>query len=169
MLRLCDYHASWVYKHGTPYSPHQPLFTMYHPSTFYLEDRSGCITCSDFDDTYDRLFLRVSLASSMPPPPSHRDPLMPSPTSPVSPMSLPFSNGAAEHIPQEPFALAIHNTGRRSSARGPPRELSRRAPDVLLEFGPRGALGTVSFPASSKEGIRIPMGQWLRKTSVFGG
>lgn len=107
---------------------------------YFLEDRSGIFTATDYDDIYDRLFLRVA------PAPSH------SPT---------------------PFALTIHNTGRRSSPTHTPdfrhsRDLSSpREPALVLEFGPRGALGNVLFAGAKTESV--PMAQWLRKTSLFAG
>ena len=36
---------------------------------YFLEDRTGVFTSSDFDDIYDRLFLRVSPAPSHSPSP----------------------------------------------------------------------------------------------------
>ena len=102
---------------------------------YYLEDRTGLYTGTDFDEVYDRLFLRVAR-----PHPSQ-----------------------ASHFAES--TLMVYNTGRRSSSqrhsRPPPRE-----PAVILEFGPNGALGTVSFVDS---GVSMPMGQYLCKTSMFAG
>ena len=133
---------------------------------YYLEDRAGVFTASDFDDSYDRLFLQVAS------PPSHVAFLV-SPTSPQSQSPSPFS-------------LMVYSAARRSSPHKESctygdRNMGMRPgePAVVLQFGPRGALGTVTFlgPPSGGEGKRtsivaketLPMGQWLRKTSIFGG
>jgi len=100
---------------------------------FYLEDRTGFFHGSDYDDIYDRLFLRIA-----PPPP--------------------------QSSPRD-FVLNIYNVGRRSSSHKDHRPLQRE-PAVVLEFGPRGALGNVIFPSSS---AIIPMNQYLKKNSMFGG
>ncbi|KAI0686151.1 hypothetical protein C8Q76DRAFT_636411 [Earliella scabrosa] len=102
---------------------------------FYLEDRTGQYTGSDFDEIYDRLFLRVAR-----PPPSQ-----------------------AAHFAET--TLMVYNTGRRSSSQRHSRP-PQRDPAVVLEFGPNGALGTVSFVDS---GASMPMAQYLRKTSMFAG
>ena len=102
---------------------------------YYLEDRTGHYTGTDFDEIYDRLFLRVA---------------RPSPAQ-------------AAHFAET--TVMIYNTGRRSSShrlsRPPPRE-----PSAILEFGAHGALGTISFVESR---VSMPMGQYLRKTSMFAG
>ncbi len=103
---------------------------------YYLEDRSGQYTGSDFDEIYDRLFLRVARPSS----------------------------AQSAHFPAE-STLMVYNTGRRSSSQRHSRP-PQREPAVVLEFGPNGALGTVSFVQS---GVSMPMGQYLRKTSMFAG
>jgi len=41
-----------------------------------------------------------------------------------------------------------------------------REPAVVLDFGPKGALGTVHF---SRAQMSVPMHQYLRKVSLFGG
>ncbi|KAI0693478.1 hypothetical protein BC835DRAFT_1072133 [Cytidiella melzeri] len=104
---------------------------------YFLEDRTGIFTHTDFDDIYDRLFLKV------------------------------FPHG---HTSQNPFLFTIHSTARRStpheqhhSRRGTIRD---REPSLTLEFGPRGALGNVVFSAKNES---VPMAQWLKKTSMFGG
>ncbi|KAI0640614.1 hypothetical protein C8Q79DRAFT_930518 [Trametes meyenii] len=105
------------------------------PLPFFLEDRSGHYISSDFDEVYDRVFLRVAR-----PPPSQ-----------------------AAHFAET--TLMVYDTRRRSSSRRhsrpPPRE-----PSVILEFGPNGSLGTISFVGSS---VSLPMSQYLRKTSMFAG
>ena len=106
---------------------------------YYLEARTGHYTGTDFDEIYDRLFLRVA---------------RPTP-----------AQAAHYPSPDTTTTLMIYDTGRRSAS---PR-LSRpppRAPAVVLEFGAHGALGTVSFRES---GVSMPMGHYLRKTSMFAG
>ena len=102
---------------------------------YYLEDRTGQYTGSDFDEIYDRMFLRVAR-----PPPSQ-----------------------AAHYAET--TVMVYNTGRRSSNQRHSRP-PQREPAAILEFGPNGALGTVSFPST---GVSMPMGQYLRKTSIFAG
>ncbi|KAI0734854.1 hypothetical protein C8Q72DRAFT_328807 [Fomitopsis betulina] len=101
---------------------------------YYLEDRSGLYTGSDFDDIYDRLFLRVA-----PPPGSSTD--------------------------GPPAALMIYNVGRRSSSPRDNRPIQRE-PAVVLEFGQNATLGRISFVGTS---TAVPMNQYLKKTSLFGG
>ncbi|GBE78870.1 hypothetical protein BKA93DRAFT_830378 [Sparassis latifolia] len=101
---------------------------------FFLEDRTGVFTGSDFDDIYDRLFLRASRSSEK------------------------TAQSADETI-------MIYNMGRRSSSQRDYRP-TQREPAIVLEFGPQGALWRISFTGSS---ISMPMGQYLKKTSMFGG
>ncbi|CCM03250.1 uncharacterized protein FIBRA_05376 [Fibroporia radiculosa] len=60
--------------------------------------------------------------------------------------------------------LMVFNTGRRSSSHRDHRP-PKRSPSVILDFGPQGALGKISFVGSS---IVLPMNQYLKKTSMFG-
>ena len=60
--------------------------------------------------------------------------------------------------------LLIYDTGRRSSSRRP--QHTRAEPAAVLEFGAAGALGAISFV---REGVSMPMGQYLRRTSMFAG
>ncbi|OBZ65416.1 hypothetical protein A0H81_14581 [Grifola frondosa] len=100
---------------------------------YFLEDRTGLFTGSDFDDVYDRMFLRVARPSE---PSSQRD-----------------------------DTLMVYNVGRRSSGQRDYRP-SVREPSVVLQFGPNGALGTIAFKGSS---VSMPMNQYVKKTSMFGG
>lgn len=103
------------------------------PLPYILEDRSGIYNASDFDDIYDRLFLRIAESS--------RD--------------------------GETSISMIYDMGRRSSRRRDSRHFDRQ-PSVVLEFGSNGTLGSVHFmqpPAASS----LPMYQYLRKTTIFGG
>lgn len=102
---------------------------------YFLEDRTGLHMDSDFDDIYDRLFLRVTR-------PSERT------------MSQNMDS-----------TLMIYNVGRRSSLTRDVRSF-QRDPSVILDFGPHGALGNISFVGSS---ISMPMNQYLKKTSMFSG
>jgi len=103
------------------------------PSAYFFEDRTGVLTSSDFDEVYDRGFLRVS--------------------------SIPQRTRNA--------GLMIYDMGQRSTSLGD-RDGRHfyREPSVILDFGPRGALGTIHF---TKGSISIPMHQYLRKVSLFSG
>ena len=100
---------------------------------YYLEDRSGSYTGSDFDDIYDRLFLRV-----------------------VRPQGSPMNCS--------PTTLMIYNVGRRASSPRDNRPIQCE-PAVILEFGQNATLGHISFGSSTA----LPMNQFLKKTSLFGG
>jgi len=103
------------------------------PPAYFFEDRTGVITSSDFDEVYDRAFLRVS--------------------------STPQRTRNA--------GLMVYDMGQRSTSLGDrDRRHFYREPVIVLDFGPRGALGTVRFTKSS---ISIPMHQYLRKVSLFSG
>ncbi|KAH9962458.1 hypothetical protein BC827DRAFT_222423 [Russula dissimulans] len=103
------------------------------PSAYFFEDRTGLLTGSDFDEVYDRGFLRVS--------------------------STPQRTRNA--------GLMIYDMGQRSTSVGD-RDGRHfyREPSVILDFGPRGALGIIHF---TKGSISIPMHQYLRKVSLFSG
>ena len=103
------------------------------PSAYFFEDRTGVLTGSDFDEVYDRAFLRVS--------------------------STPQRTRNA--------GLMIYDMGQRSTSIGD-RDGRHfyREPAIVLDFGPKGALGTVHFAQGS---ISIPMYQYLRKVSLWGG
>lgn len=126
-------------------------------------------TGSDFDDIYDRMFLRVSSS------PSH----LSCPVPPLSPC-LPLS--------PLPFSLMVYRATRRSSPRkdsygyhDPSASMRQGELAVMLQFGPRGALGSANFlnlPSGTERGEKgldvvaretMQMGQWLKKTSIFGG
>lgn len=101
------------------------------PPTYYFEDRTG-LPESDWDEVYERSFLRVS----------------------ATPQRTPNAS------------LMVYDMAQRSTAQGDrDRRHYYREPVVTLDFGPRGALGTVHF----KKGIpSVPMHQYLRKASYFG-
>lgn len=103
------------------------------PSAYFFEDRTGVLTSSDFDEVYDRAFLRIS--------------------------STPQRTRNA--------GLMVYDMGQRSTSLGDrDRRHFYREPVIVLDFGPRGALGTVRF---TKGSISIPMHQYLRKVSLFSG
>ncbi|KAI0051481.1 hypothetical protein FA95DRAFT_1554574 [Auriscalpium vulgare] len=103
------------------------------PPAYYFEDRTGLVGGSDFDEAYDRQFLRVS--------------------------STPQRTQNA--------GLMVYDMGQRSTSQGDrDRRHFYREPAVVLDFGPKGALGMVHF---LKGGMSMPMNQYLRKTSLFGG
>ncbi|KAA1479400.1 hypothetical protein DENSPDRAFT_145282 [Dentipellis sp. KUC8613] len=101
------------------------------PPAYFFEDRTGLVADSDYDEVYDRAFLRVSSA-------------------PQRTRNAGFS---------------IYDMGQRSTSHGDRRHFYRD-PAVVLDFGPNGALGTIWFP---RTGTSVPMPQYLRKVSMFGG
>lgn len=134
---------------------------------FYLEDRTGAAADSDFDDMYDRLFLRV--APHAPPPPSVARSL--SASSALSTLSE--DSTLSDRAADPPPCVGIYNTGRRSSTReylaGRRTSRSLPRPAVVLEFGRQGALGAVTLGADKGHERKLQMGQWLRKTGMFSG
>jgi len=105
------------------------------PYTF--EDRTGDLKCSDFDEIYDRMFLRVT--------------------------SYPHAS------PRSANSLAIYVMGRRSTRHQDSRHLERH-PSAILDFGQSHlGLGTVHFTQSPTSRTSIPMVNYLRKTTFFGG
>ncbi|TFY66458.1 hypothetical protein EVG20_g4623 [Dentipellis fragilis] len=101
------------------------------PPAYFFEDRTGLVADSDYDDVYDRAFLRVSSAPQR----------------------------------TQNAGLSIYDMGQRSTSHGDRRHFYRD-PAVVLDFGPNGALGTIWFP---RTGVSVPMPQYLRKVSMFGG
>ncbi|THH08291.1 hypothetical protein EW146_g9041 [Bondarzewia mesenterica] len=101
------------------------------PAAYFFEDRSGLVANSDFDEVYDRMFLRVS--------------------------STPQRTQNAGYM--------IYDMGHRSTSHGD-RHHYYREPAIILDFGPNGALGTMWFTRNSSS---VPMHQYLRKVSFFGG
>ena len=103
------------------------------PAAYSFEDRTGVVAGSDFDEVYDRMFLRVS--------------------------STPQSTQNA--------GLLVYDMGQRSTSHGDrDRRHYYREPSIVLDFGPRGALGTIHF---TKTSMSAPMGQYLKRASYFGG
>ena len=113
--------------------PRQTMTISGPPSAYFFEDRTGVLTGSDFDEVYDRAFLRVS--------------------------STPQRTRNA--------GLMIYDMGQRSTSIGD-RDGRHfyREPAIILDFGPKGALGTIHF---TRGHVSIPMPQYLRKVSLFGG
>ncbi|KAI6155899.1 hypothetical protein BKA82DRAFT_15046 [Pisolithus tinctorius] len=104
---------------------------------FTFEDRTGDLHRSDFDDIYDRMFLRIT--------------------------PYPHVTSGNKNT------LAVYVMGCRSTRRKDTRHLDRH-PSVLLEFGEtRPGLGTIYFTQSPSSSIPIPMHNYLRKTTFFGG
>lgn len=103
------------------------------PPAYYFEDRTGLITGSDFDEIYDRMFLRVSATPQR----------------------------------TQTAGLMVYDMGQRSTSHGDrDRRHYYREPAIILDFGPKGALGTIHF---AKSALSVPMYQYLRKVSLFGG
>ncbi|EKM58837.1 uncharacterized protein PHACADRAFT_248932 [Phanerochaete carnosa HHB-10118-sp] len=143
---------------------------------FYLEDRTGQLSESDFDDMYDRVFLRLAPPQPAAAPQFSRSFSSSSASSALSYDSSASSpeSAAAAAAPSDPRTVAIYNTGRRSSTReylsGRRTSRSLPRPAVVLEFGRHGALGAVVFDLAGKGPERkVQMGQWLRKTGMFSG
>lgn len=154
---------------SVPPIPHATLAMLNRTLPYYLEDRTGLHTASDYDDIYDRLFLRVTCSAPAPPQVA-RTPSSSSANSMLS-SSPPSSSPLA--APPQPFTIAISNTGRRSSTRSyltgqAPSARGQPPPSVVLEFGRGGALGSVALSLHGKAS-RAPMAQWLRKTGMFAG
>jgi hypothetical protein len=105
------------------------------PPAYYFEDRTGLVAGSDFDEVYDRAFLRVS----------------------ATPQRTPHA-----------LALMVYNMGRRSTKHGD-RDGRHyyQEPVVVLDFGPKSALGTLHFAFDGTK-ASVPMSQYLRKMSMFG-
>ena len=101
------------------------------PAAYYFEDRTGLVASSDFDEVYDRKFLRVS--------------------------STPQRTQNA--------GIMIYDMGRRSTSYAD-RHHFYREPAIVLDFGPNGALGAILFTQTAAS---VPMTQYLRKVSFFGG
>lgn len=112
------------------------------PLPFFLEDRTGLHAESDFDDIYDRMFLRVGRPSGK---------------------SLDLVSAAA--VDDAGMTLGIYNVGRRSSNQRDYRSFQRE-PAVLLQFGPAASLGKITFMGSA---TTMSMNQYLKKTAMFGG
>jgi hypothetical protein len=105
-----------------------------------LEDRTGLNTASDFDDIYDRVFLHVA--------------------------AQPGTSSNTVNI----YKMSQRGSRRRDALPFNPTT----PPAATLSFGPRDSLGTVSFgtvPANGGGGaaMAMAMGQYLKKTSLFGG
>lgn len=103
------------------------------PPAYYYEDRTGLVAGSDFDEAYDRSFLRVS----------------------ATPQRTPNAG------------LMVYSMSQRSTSHGERDQRHYyREPILVLDFGPKGALGTLHF---SKSAQSIPMYQYLRRVSLFSG
>ena len=84
-----------------------------------LEDRTGLYTESDFDDIYDRIFLRIGQI----------------------PSKLIISGF-------DESTIGVWNVGRRSSNQRDYRSFQRE-PAIVLQFGPAASLGKITFVESS--------------------
>ncbi|KIP07531.1 hypothetical protein PHLGIDRAFT_13144 [Phlebiopsis gigantea 11061_1 CR5-6] len=123
---------------------------------YYLEDRTGLHTASDYDDIYDRLFLRVTCSAPAP----QQVARTPSSSSANSMLSSSPPSSSPLAAPPPPFTIAISNTGRRSSTRSyltgqAPSARGQPPPSVVLDLHGKAS--------------RAPMAQWLRKTGMFAG
>ena len=94
----------------------------YYGQDYMLEDRTGQLTGSDFEDVHDRIRL-----------------------------TLKCTQKAQTHS-----VYMIYDRTRTTV-------FNYNNPLAVLDFGPNGALGTVSF----KTGVHIPMKQYLVKASTF--
>ena len=109
------------------------------PLPFILEDRTGLVASSDFDDIYDRLSLRVTERAS----------------------SSPDTDGAPQRV------LQLFDMPQRWSRRTERLHLGR-APVAILRFGANEALGSLELGLDSRPRA-MPMAKYLPKTSMFGG
>lgn len=103
---------------------------------YFLEDRTGSNTSSEWDEIYDRMFLRAAAAATH------------------DPKRTAGGGGGT--------STSIYDMGRRSSS----SRYHYRDPAIILDFAPGGALGTVLLV---QQGVSMPMGHYLRKTSTFSG
>lgn len=106
---------------------------------FVLEDRTGLVSSSDYDDIYDRLSLRVT---------EH-------PSPPHSP------DGTPQRV------LFVYDMPQRWSRRTA-RLHEARSPVAVLHFGPHETLGTIELALDGRPRA-MPMAKYLPKTSMFGG
>lgn len=115
------------------------------PLPYVLEDRTGSLTTSDFDDIYDRIFFRVVHSQSS--------------TGPVT-MIYEMTRRASRHRDSILQAMSPYQ--------------QHREPQVLLEFRPDQSLGRVQFyraatATTPAKRSTIEMGRWLRRYGIFAG
>jgi hypothetical protein len=102
-----------------------------------LEDRTGHAHGTDFDDAYDRLFLRV-----------------------VEPRTDVCGDATGA-----PRALAVYDMPQRWAPRRAGAH-AVRAPAAVLRLGPRGALGDVEF-RTQRLVASLPVHTWMPRTGFF--
>lgn len=107
---------------------------------YLLEDRTGDVLNTEFDEIYDRMFFGVS--SSNPPSPSSSTDPAPSRT------------------------IKLFELGKRSAPalRGSSLNFGKD-PVVVLDFAPGGGMGTVLFV---RQGVSMPMEKWMRRFDAKG-
>lgn len=109
---------------------------------FIFEDRTGLLATSDFDDVYDRLFLRVAEQ-----------------TSPVPKLS-------SSPPTQTHRTLFVFDMLHRWSPRREHTYQNHRSPRAVMQFGVHDTLGTVEFALPGLE-TTVHMSKYLQKTSMF--
>lgn len=102
---------------------------------FFLEDRTGDFFNTEYDDLNDRLFYGVNCVV-----------------------------GGAGRAPGA-STVRIFELGSRTSAHRFSTAYPGRSPAVMLDFGPRGELGTVLFV---ERAAALPMSNWMRKSMALG-
>jgi hypothetical protein len=132
-----------------------------HAVPYVLEDRTGQLYDTDFDDAYDRLFLRVVEHGARPPLVSVQS--FP-PTTLAKPVlsSSPPSSSAPRERNVVVYDMSHRWSPRRASAH------SERIPAAVLRLGPGGDLGSVQFrlPHFAKNML---LSKWMPRTGYFAG
>jgi hypothetical protein len=124
------------------------------PLPYTLEDRTGHALSSDFDDIYDRLFLKLSYQSTITPIADNHH-------------HLHFYSHQQQ---QRQDTVLIHNMTWRSSPHRDTLSVPPGDPDpaVVMQFGPGKTLGSITFQTKSRR-VSFTMAGYLKKASMFSG
>jgi hypothetical protein len=138
------------------------------PLPFVLEDRTNLAASgTDFDDIYDRLFLRVVPRTSAPD--TCYFSAQPAPSlpfySPAAALAIsPSSSTSSDGTDPPGAALAVYDMPHRWSPRRADAHRAR-VPAAVLRFCPSGRLGVLALRGKPE----VPMGKWLARTGLFAG
>jgi len=115
------------------------------PPPYILEDRTGQITATDFDDLYDRVFFRIARVPGTVGLAGTRE----RPTTGTRTMIYRMNIRGSRHRDSLPFT---------------------QQPVVILDFSPDERLGNITFVREGEEdgSLAVPMQRYLSKTSWFG-